>query len=216
MNLKLKPSEYYRGYHEGSESTLNCERGIEVALGFRYLDICDNDIIEIGSVMKNWMPTIDHITIDQYEEDFGKLSPEKQLRTDAEMYNYINKNVLSISTLEHFGRGGYGNIIRDDEKASRFLAQLIYETKSFLITVPVGYNPYLNEYIKSLCYEGSPLGCCAYIKTEGACPDEHYAIRELKWDYQEIDADNIDFIFNHKYANPLRWANALVVLTKGV
>lgn len=58
-----------------------------------------------------------------------------------------NKNVLSISTIEHIGTGEYGISIKEGESAVLALKKILNESKKCLITFPIGVNKDLEQYV---------------------------------------------------------------------
>lgn len=124
-------------------SKLHSERGIELFLIQQYLKK-HQDIIEIGAVTpyhQDLLNKLNHPIIDPFDPY------ETCIREDAEKVDFTNKNVLCISTIEHMGVEVYGNTDKDISKPIRFLTKLNEQASSFLVTVPVGANIELDEYL---------------------------------------------------------------------
>lgn len=140
----LKSEDYYikngwLGLHENR---------IEIPLAFRYIDWCNEDIIEVGAVVCHRGYTEKYLVIDPFHDYTKKVSSEYGLVIDAEEYDFTDKNILSISTIEHMGMLQYGNEEHDFKKPQRFLEKLRNEAKTFLVSIPVNANGVLTEYLK--------------------------------------------------------------------
>jgi hypothetical protein len=71
---------------------------------------------------------------------------DKCLRINALDYYYKHKNVISISTVEHFNPDEYEN--RTSHDSFDFLNKINIESSAFLITWPIGYNKWLDDCVK--------------------------------------------------------------------
>src|SRR5262245_3390997 len=60
-------------------------------------------------------------------------------------FDFSGANVLSISTLEHVGTGDYG--VAKTESSPDALAKLVDESATCLLTMPIGYNPILDNHL---------------------------------------------------------------------
>lgn len=116
------------------------ERGIELALAQEYITHFNGNIVEVGAVTPYYLNDILHPVVDPFD------AWPRCIKEDAEKYDFTGQNVLCISTVEHMGRGDYGNTDIDPQKAERFLQKLIREANSFLITWPVASNKELDQY----------------------------------------------------------------------
>lgn len=117
------------------------ERAVEVSLGNWFLNKFFN-VVEVGAVMPYFLDETKHEICDPYD-----LWPNCN-KIDGELYDYTNKNVLSISSIEHFGvDNGYDNN-GDKEKAGRSLDKIIKQAQNYLITWPIGQNIYLDDHLK--------------------------------------------------------------------
>lgn len=126
----------------GNREYLN-ERRIEIPLGQWFLDKFDNDVVEIGATMPYYTrEKASHVILDPWDKYEGCQ------RTDGRMYDYTNKNVLSLSSIEHVSWGdGYSSDKNPDE-AIKLLEKIIKESKNYLIEWGVGQHPYLDNYIQ--------------------------------------------------------------------
>lgn len=98
------------------------ERGVELSLGRKFLESFD-DLIEIGAVSPYYF--------DQYTHEVFDLTdnhPRSQ-KKDARKIDTKGKNMLSISTVEHFGSG-----------TVTYIEKVMKECPHYLITFPLGYS----------------------------------------------------------------------------
>lgn len=93
--------------------------------------------IEVGWVTpmhKGYWPERDHRVIDLFEPDPGAE------HSDACGVDYSGKNVLCVSTLEHFDLPDYGNTVVGGSKGKECLQKIMREGNQWFITLPIGYN----------------------------------------------------------------------------
>lgn len=122
----------YNYIDRNHNATRDNERGVELALAKEFLGQSE-DVVEIGAVTPYYFPEYTHIAYDL--TDSHPRAKEK----DGRGVFIKGKDVLSISTVEHFGSGAI-SFIEDVKKNAR----------KYLITFPMGYdlpnNKELNEY----------------------------------------------------------------------
>ena len=177
--------EYF--YHLYND-TKNNERCVEVPIGFYFLDMFENSsIIEIGAVMPYYSSVTFHRVydiIDSYEncirDDLTKIN-----------FSFYGLNVLSISTIEHIGKGDYGLEV-NDEIGINFLKKIINESKNYLITFPWGYNKNFDSKILQNNID------FILIKR----------ISEFEW-----KIDDTKDISNIQYNNPYSYGNSVILIT---
>jgi hypothetical protein len=114
------------------------ERMIEIPLARWFIKQHNNYIIEVGAVTP-YYDTINHEVIDPYDNWPGCM------RIGAKDYPYENKNVLSISTIEHIGHGEYSQ--PKNPKDAQEVLERIRKASSYLVTWPVGYHTELDAYV---------------------------------------------------------------------
>ena len=123
------------------------ERTIEIPLGFYFKDYFKNDIIEIGAVTP-YYHNCQHEVYDLY--DSYKKCIRKDFSTCDDFYK--NKNILSISTVEHIGFDNYSNQhgkypVERWDGGFIILQKIISSCNNYLLTIPIGYNPVLDHKI---------------------------------------------------------------------
>jgi len=165
------------------------ERAVELALAF-YFCKKTPEIVELGAVLPYYINAT-HSVYDLHD-------PYKNcIRINLEnlnKYSLVDKNVVSISTLEHVGFDNYANQAIRQPTANwangiKIFEKIQQEAKSYLITLPIGYNSGLDEECKKL-------------------PN---AIL-LKRINEDNDWERTDS-WSHKYNNPFFAANGLCILT---
>ena len=128
---------YYRGWH-GNREAMN-ERAPEIGLGNYFLDKFE-DVIEVGAVMPYYGRT-KHIVFDPYDNH--------PICNKVDVFNgdYNQRNVLSISTLEHVRFDGGYEKDKDVNASFEAIQKIIKESKNYLITVPMWAHTTLLEQI---------------------------------------------------------------------
>jgi hypothetical protein len=114
-------------------------------------------------------------------------------------HDFIGKNVLSISTIEHVGKGEYG--ITENRTAVEALQKIVTESNYCLITVPLGWNNVLDEYL--LKNESNELDCTIRFLTR--TPTDTWIPSKKENAYIQYGGGG------HLSA----WANSIAILEKG-
>ena len=131
---------YFR--HPYNWTWLN-ERAVEVALARRVLTGRDPaGVLEVGNVLGHYGP-VRHAVVDKYERAPGVRNADVLEVTGR--YELI----VSISTLEHVG---LDEDVRDPGKSVRALHRLVgllAPGGTLWVTLPVGYNPDLDEQLRA-------------------------------------------------------------------
>ena len=172
--------DYYR--KDGYNSPHLNDRTIELPL-FEYFKNKFNDIIEIGAVSPYYFESM-HKIIDLYD------NYTLCIRQDATKLDYVDLNVISISTFEHIGKGDFDNTINHDN-AFNLLNKIIKQAKNYLITFPIGYHKEFDNLVKN-----SSIKKIVMKRVN----------QENEWQY---DGENFDF----KFAWPFPWGNGNCIIT---
>ena len=87
-----------------------------------------------------------YFNIDQINVIIDPTDPHKSVthRVSLFEFDFQDSDVLSISTIEHIGTGDYNLPIDDCREA---LLKILNQSKSCLITFPIGYNLLLDRFI---------------------------------------------------------------------
>lgn len=179
---------YEHPYNCGYVNSRMTERGAELALAKKYIDKCDEDIMEIGAVTPYYF--YDKKISDVV--DPTDIHKRVNLKKSLFECNLTGKNILSISTVEHVGLSDYG--MAEERTCIEAIEKIVSESKSCMITAPLGYNPLLDNWVRN--NRNNPM--IRILK------------RKINNQWEEIDAYDYEEIIY----SPL-WACGLLVVEKG-
>jgi len=179
---------YHYFYHKYGK-TWRSERSIEIPIAW---DIVkkhkDKSILEVGNVLSHYF-SVNHVIIDKYEVANGVINQDVVEYKTTQKYDLI----ISISTLEHVG---WNEIPREPVrvlKAFENLKHCLAHKGMIVVTIPLGYNPVLDELLK---------------KGKIKFAEQHYFKRISYDDWMEVNQKTIQ---NAKYGVPFPHANALLI-----
>ena len=131
----------YEYFHHPHNATWQNERAVEVPIVRRAIDEAgDVRVLEVGNVLGHYTRH-DHDVVDKYEPGRNVLNVDILAFRTNERYDLI----VSISTLEHVG---WDDDQRDPGKIPRVvshLRSLLAPGGRAIVTLPLGYNRYLDE-----------------------------------------------------------------------
>lgn len=134
-----------RYFYHLANPTFRCERSVEVPLALHYLGQYQNpDVLEVGNVLVNYF-AFPHEVVDKYEKDQAVHNVDIVDFKTSRLYDVI----ITISTLEHVG---WDEPQRDADKIPKAIAHLKQMLKPggvMLATMPLGYNEFLDEVVRS-------------------------------------------------------------------
>lgn len=117
-------------------------RAIEVPIAMSYLRE-DLRILEVGNVLKHYYPQLKHNVVDLQEE--GCINVDVMAWSPRRRYDLV----ISISTIEHIGFGEFGHMPHHTPQAIMVhLSNFLKPGGTLLVTVPVGYNPAIDEVLE--------------------------------------------------------------------
>jgi len=123
------------------------ERCIEIPIARSYLDQhSGKSVLEVGNVLSHYFP-VSHDVLDKFERGPGIINEDIIDFSPAKHYDLI----LSISTFEHIGFDDEteGSSRQKIQKAiATCTEKLLKSDGKFVMTVPLGYNPDLDQMIK--------------------------------------------------------------------
>jgi len=166
------------------------ERVLEVPIGLHFIKTAgEANTLEVGNVLGHYFPP-SHVVLDKFERG------EKIINEDIVSYRPDRKFdlILSISTFEHIGYEDDGEPDAEKIRAAISACQrLLSSNGRLIITVPFGYNPYLDRYVAE-----------NRIKPNRAWYFEK--VNKLDWKETTRDA-----ALQRKYAKPYPFANAIMI-----
>ncbi len=140
----FKGEKYGYFYHNYNEAWGN-ERTIEIPIIKKYVDEYDCDeILEVGNVLSHYFKTC-HDVVDKYEKAEGVINQDVVDYNPKKRYRLI----VTISTLEHVG---WDEEPQNPEKvflAMDNLKNCLAPGGKLIVTIPIGGNPHLDNYLKS-------------------------------------------------------------------
>lgn len=183
----------YNYFRHTYNKTWQNERAIEVPIVYEMVKKAESQrkrILEIGNVLKNYYGGLHHTVLDKYEKAPGVVNED--------VVNFIPPHpfdlIISISTIEHVGWD-------EEEKSPKFFKALAHLKKNCLadggmliITVPLGYNRYLDEFL-----ERGELGFTVTYFLERISKNNRW----VKTNYEKAGI--------RKFGTPFPNANALMV-----
>ncbi len=171
------------------------ERCVVIPIAKSYLDqFPKGAVLEVGNVLSHYFPAR-HDILDKFEKADGIINQDILDYRPEKQYDLI----LSISTFEHIGFDDEstepsGGKIKAAIAACR---RLLKPGGKFVLTVPVGYNPELDE----------------LMRTGELKPDrEFYLLRRKKLDWEP--ATKADAL-KCRFKTPFPYANAILVAEFG-
>jgi SAM-dependent methyltransferase len=140
--FKFQNRNYKYFCHSYNETWQN-ERAVEIPIIWNIVKWQKDNILEIGNVLSHYF-TLPHDILDKYEKANGLVNEDVVDFRTPKRYDLI----VSISTLEHVG---WDESPKDDKKflvAIDNLKRLLNPKGKIVVSVPIGYNPYLDNFLK--------------------------------------------------------------------
>lgn len=183
----------YKYFYEKYNQTWRNERTVEIPIVWHILKSSKGDIVELGNVLSHYF-NINHEVVDKYEKAEGVLNVDVIELAGSKKYDLI----ISISTLEHVGYDECSSYrLHDGSKlllAMDVLKRLLKPNGKLVVTFPLGYNPYLDEFVRS-----NRLGL-----------SERFCLKRVSKDNRWVEADWEEVKYA-KYGSPHPYANGLVI-----
>jgi SAM-dependent methyltransferase len=134
----------YKYFYNLYNITWKNERTVEIPFVWDAVQSNQNkNILEVGNVL-SWYFPIQHEVVDKYEVAEGVINEDIVDFNPLKKYDLI----VSISTMEHVG---WDETPREPQKILRAIEQLkrlLAAGGKLIITVPLGYNTALDEYLR--------------------------------------------------------------------
>lgn len=166
------------------------ERTIEIAIARHFLTHHDTGrMLEVGNVLSHY-GVRGHEVLDRYERNLPGVLNDDVIEFDP---GVSYDTIVSISTLEHVRRDEDEHDARGSAKALENLRRLLTPTGRMLVTVPIDWNPGLDEDIAAGRFT---LGRDVFYR------------RHTRYDWAECEAEQA---LGKEYGHPFEAANALLV-----
>ncbi|PIY80006.1 MAG: hypothetical protein COY80_05135 [Candidatus Pacebacteria bacterium CG_4_10_14_0_8_um_filter_42_14] len=188
-NFSFQGKKYHYFCHKYNSSHLN-ERAVELPIVWAEVQRYKSyEVLEIGNVLSHYFPT-KHLVVDKYEVAPGIINKDVvEFKTKKKF-----KLIISISTLEHVGWDEEVKSKGKIPQAIRHLQTLLAPGGTLFITLPLGYNSYLDEHLRT-----------GKIKFD----ETFYMERVSKFNsWREVDSDILKK--KPKYGSPYENANVVV------
>jgi hypothetical protein len=146
----LFQGDKYHYFFNSYNMTWRNERAVEIPIVKRILQETKGDVLEVGNVLSHYFD-VKYDIVDKYERAKGVIHQDVTEIQTSKRYDLI----ISISTLEHVGwdeNPDHSAFIDDPEKILKALTKLRSLLKrhgKIVITVPLGYNPHLDDLLKN-------------------------------------------------------------------
>ncbi len=168
------------------------ERIVEVAVIKEELKKASPEqTLEVGNVLSHHFH-VNHTIVDKYEQAKGIINQDIVDYKPNRKYDLI----ITISTLEHVG---FDESPKDPEKVKRAIAHLktlLTKNGKLLITIPVNYNPGLDQMV---------------FNNEIPCDEIIYMRRMTGINtWKCVDKEEV---VDLKYGSPYGWANGLYIIS---
>jgi SAM-dependent methyltransferase len=182
---------YFRHYYN---NTWWNERSVEIPFVWDIVKKARSEskkVLEVGNVLSNYF-SIDHDVVDKYEKSTypGLLNVDFNDYYPGEKYDLI----VSISTFEHIGKIDPPEFRGRVKEAVDHVADLLAPGGSAVITVPAGYNDFLDQAIKD--------GRISFSKT--VCVERHPKRNEWK-------ETTLETALGKPYIRPFPGATGLII-----
>src|SRR5262249_13856379 len=138
---------FFHPFNCGEGNVRTTERSVELALAFRWLRLLCGSAVEVGAVIPYYLDANNELA-KKIERVIDPIDPHASVTDRCSLFDYdfCERNVVSISTLEHVGTGDYG---LPEEDCVHACEKLIRNSASCFITVPLGYNQKLDTHLHS-------------------------------------------------------------------
>ena len=156
---------------------------MEIPIARYFIDKVKRSYIEVGAVMPYY--GFEASTVIDIADPYPK-----SLKINALDYNYTGKNLLSISTVEHFKKDEYGN--RKNNDGITFMQKVLKESKNYLVTWPLGHNLFLDAWLGASNLRFNVL---TKIADENWCVVENKQLSS-NYDYAKGSANAICLVTN--------------------
>ena len=180
----------YRYLYHHHNTTWKNERAVEVPIILEKIKSYQGGrILEVGNVLSHYVH-FQHDIVDKYDKADGVINQDVVDFQPTEKYDLI----VSISTIEHVG---WDETPRDPKKIPLALENLtgcLASGGEMVVTVPLGYNTYLDK----------------LLKEDKMCFTEQYYLKRISDDNKWMQVGGGE-VRETKYGAPFPYANVLAI-----
>jgi hypothetical protein len=194
-NLRFRfDGKPYRYFYNPYNTTWTNERAVEVPLAAAFLRVAPPaETLEVGNVLSHYIECRWDV-IDKFEKEPGVQNVDVLDFRPVRRYRLI----VSISTLEHVG---FDDDVREPSRLEAAVESLLEHCLAkdglLVATVPIGYNPHLDELI---------------FGRDRLFDSQRYLKRESPLNtWRQVDEHQAALL---EYGRPYPYANGLVIATK--
>lgn len=178
-------------YFVSNYNAINTERTVEIPWVKNILRQYESsEILEVGNVLSNYI-SFSHDIVDKYESGPGIINEDIVAFDTGKRYDLI----ITISTLEHIGFDEPQKESGKNVLAFENLKKLLKTGGKMVITVPLGYNPEIDEFIRI---------------NEEWFNEVHYLVRTSRFNYW-VEA-NLGEALKRPYGSKYPAANAVALI----
>ncbi|NCN82739.1 MAG: class I SAM-dependent methyltransferase [Candidatus Pacebacteria bacterium] len=142
--FRFQNKQYHYFCHKYNSPHIN-ERAVELPIAWAEVQkYQSSEVLEVGNVLSHYFP-ISHQVVDKYEVAPGVINKDVINFKSSKKF----KLIVSISTLEHVG---WDEKVKNKQKIPRaleHLKSLLAPGGTVFITLPLGYNLYLDEHLRT-------------------------------------------------------------------
>lgn len=178
---------YHYFYHKYNHTWRN-ERTVEIPIVWDILKKYQGKaILEVGNVLSNYF-SISHDVLDKYDDGKGVINEDVIDFKSSKKYDLI----VSISTLEHVG---WDEEIKESDKilyAIENLKSCLADMGMLIVTMPLGYNSYLDTLIKEKRIEFTKTYFMKRITSDNKWAETAWEdVKDLKFSYDPVFANGL-------------------------
>jgi hypothetical protein len=179
----------YTYFEHAYNGTWMNERAVEIPLIWDIVQVFPPEkVLEVGNVLSHYFP-VRHTIVDKYERRGDVV---RQDILEMPLHKQYDR-IVSISTVEHIGWDEVPRVPSKCILAIERMKQLLSIDGQLIVTVPLGYNPYLD---KSL------------FSGELKCDQEFYFKRLTRYEWLQVNKNDV---IDSKYGEAYRSTDGLGV-----
>jgi len=187
----------FQYFYHRSNRTWETERAVEIPIVWEMVKNNSNkNILEVGNVLSHYFP-VNHDIVDKYETSKGVINKDIVDFKPSKKYDLI----ITISTIEHVGYDEEGcagspyEMKKNPQKtllALENLNRMLNVGGKIIVTIPLGYNPYLDNMIKTNKIVFTKMFCFRRISENGDWIETNWnGVKNSKYNYPFLAANGL-------------------------